>query len=137
MKYLLDTNTCIALLRDSSANVARRFQIAIAHDNTVAISSLVACELWYGVYKSARHEENSGILLRFLRGPIQVIRFDEEDARSAGGIRAELARAGRTIGSYDALIAGQCLCKNLTVVTSNLAEFRRVKGLHSEDWATA
>lgn len=136
MRYLLDTNTCISLLRDSSVNVARKFHRATAHDNTVAISSLVACELWYGVYKSARRDENSDLLLRFLRGPVQIIRFDEEDARAAGAIRAELARTGRTIGSYDTLIAGQCLCKNLTVVTSNLSEFRRVKGLHCEAWAT-
>jgi len=134
MSYLLDTSTCIALLRDSSVNVARRFRVATAHDNTVAISSLVACELWYGVYKSARRDENSDLLLRFLRGPVEVIRFDEEDARIAAAIRAELARTGRTIGSYDTLIAGQCVSKNLTVVTSNLAEFRRVKGLHCEDW---
>ena len=136
MKYLLDTHTCIALLRDSSAKIARRFQEATLHDNTVAVSSLVACELWYGVYKSARTEENSGIVLGFLRGPIEVLRFDEDDARAAGALQAELARTGKTIGSYDTLIAGQCLCKNLTVVTSNLAEFRRVKGLHCEDWAT-
>jgi tRNA(fMet)-specific endonuclease VapC len=136
MKYLLDTNTCVALLRDRSVAVARKFQAATAHDNTVAISSLVACELWYGVYKSARQQENSDALLRFLRGPIQVIPFDEEDAHTAGAVRAELARTGKTIGSYDTLIAGQCLSKSWTVVTSNLAEFRRIKNLRCEDWAT-
>jgi tRNA(fMet)-specific endonuclease VapC len=101
----------------------------------ICISSLVLCELWYGVYKSSRPGENAAILQKFLRGPIVVLVFDEEDARVAAGIRADLARKGRTIGSYDTLIAGQCMAKNLTVVTSNLREFQRVKGLRCEDWA--
>ena len=135
MTRLLDTNTCTALLRDSSARVARNFMAAIARDGTIGISSLVICELWYGVFKSARRQENTDRLLRFLRGPLDLVPFDAEDARLAGEIRAELARTGQTIGSYDTLIAGQCLRNKLTVVTSNVAEFRRVKGLHCEDWA--
>ncbi len=135
MKCLLDTSTCIALLRDSSARVAKGFERAMTRDGVIYISSLVLCELWYGVFRSSRPEENAGKLWKFLSGPIEVVRFDEEDARFAGEIRAELARTGRTIGSYDTLIAGQCLSKDLTVVTCNLDEFQRVKGLRCEDWA--
>ncbi len=135
MKCLLDTSTCIALLRDNSEPVAKRFTRTIARDNSVYISSLVLFELWYGAYRSSRADENASTLLKFLRGPIEVLPFDDEDARSAGEIRAELARTGKIIGSYDTLIAGQCINRNLTVVTSNLSEFQRVKGLHCEDWA--
>jgi tRNA(fMet)-specific endonuclease VapC len=135
MKCLLDTNTCIALLRDNSELVARRFERAIARDGSVCVSSLVLCELWYGAYKSSRPDENASTLLKFLQGPIEIFSFDEEDARAAGAIRAELGRTGRTIGAYDTLIAGQCMNRNLAVVTSNLSEFRRVKGLRCEDWA--
>jgi tRNA(fMet)-specific endonuclease VapC len=135
MTRLLDTNTCIALLRDSSARVARNFAIAIARDGTLALSSLVVCELWYGVFKSSRKQENAMRLVKFLRGPIDIVAFDAEDARVAGEIRADLALTGKTIGSYDTLIAGQCFRHHMTVVTSNLAEFRRVKGLSCEDWA--
>ncbi len=135
MKCLLDTNTCIALLRDSSASVAKHFERTIARDGTICISSIVLCALWYGVHKSSRLQENAGNLSRFLRGPIEVVSFDEEDARVAAEIRAELARTGKTIGSYDTLIAGQCLSKDLILITSNVGEFCRVKGLHCEDWA--
>jgi len=135
MKYLLDTSICIALLRDSSEAVAKRFERAIARDGSVCVSSVVLSELWYGAYKSSRPDENVSTLRKFLRGPINVLSFDEEDARLAGEIRADLARTGKTIGSYDTLIAGQCMNKNLTVVTSNLSEFQRVKGLRCEDWA--
>jgi tRNA(fMet)-specific endonuclease VapC len=136
MKYLLDTNICIALLRESSDLVAQRFERAVARHGSVGVSSLVLCELWYGAYKSSRLSENAETLLRFLGGPVEVLRFDEEDARVAGEIRAKLARAGKTIGSYDILIAGQCVSKNLTVVTSNVSEFERVEGLHLQDWAS-
>lgn len=135
MKCLLDTSTCIALLRDNSEPVAKRFTRTIARDSSVYISSLVVFELWYGAYRSSRPDENASTLLKFLRGPIEVLPFDEEDARFAGEIRAELARTGKTIGSYDTLIAGQCMNNNLTVVTSNVSEFQRVKGLRCEDWA--
>lgn len=135
MKYLLDTSICIALLRDSSTLVARRLQQAISRRDSICISSLALCELWYGAYRSSRVEENAETLRRFLRGPVEVVRFDEEDAHAAGEIRAELARTGMTIGSYDTLIAGQGLSKGLTVVTSNLSEFQRVEGLPCQDWA--
>jgi tRNA(fMet)-specific endonuclease VapC len=135
MKCLLDTTTCIALLRDNSEPVAKRFTQTIARDNSVYLSSLVLFELWYGAYRSSRPDENASTLLKFLRGPIEVLPFADDDARSAGEIRAELARTGKTIGSYDTLIAGQCINRSLTVVTSNLSEFQRVKGLHCEDWA--
>jgi tRNA(fMet)-specific endonuclease VapC len=135
MRHLLDSSICIALLRDSSALVARRFQEAIARHGSVCISSLVLCELWYGVYKSLRPVENAETLEKFLRGPIEIMRFDDEDARLAGEIRAELERTGKTIGSYDTLIAAQCVRHDLIVVTSNVSEFERVKALRCQNWA--
>jgi tRNA(fMet)-specific endonuclease VapC len=135
MKYLLDTHICIALLRDSSEQVASHFSRAIVHGDSIALSSLVLCELWFGVYNSSRQNENAAKLRRFLEGFVEVIRFDDEDAQAAGKLRAELAKKGQTIGSYDTLIAGQCLCKQLAIVTSNTSEFSRVEGLRSVDWA--
>ena len=61
--------------------------------------------------------------------------FEDEDARSAGTIRATLEKAGRPIGAYDLLIAGQALRQKMTLVTANSKEFSRVKGLVWEDWA--
>jgi len=68
---------------------------------------------------------------------VEVLAFDNNDARAAGALRAELARKGKSLGSYDTLIAGQCLSRNLIVVTSNVAEFQRVQGLRWEDWLDA
>jgi len=135
MRYLLDTSICIALLRDSSPLVAQRFRETIDRHEFILISSVVLCELWYGAHKSSRPVENAETLQKFLRGPVEVLRFDEDDARVAGEIRAGLERAGKTIGSYDILIAAQGLSKDLTVVTSNLSDFERVESLRSQNWA--
>jgi tRNA(fMet)-specific endonuclease VapC len=66
---------------------------------------------------------------------LEVVEFDREDGRRAGEIRAALANAGTPIGPYDALIAGQLVARELTLVTANVEEFRRVGGLVVEDWS--
>lgn len=134
--YLLDTNACIALIDGTPSAVRRRFQRAIAKDATLLVSSVVAFDLWYGVAKSEHTEANTQRLLAFLAGPLEWTPFDDDDAREAGTVRAELVVAGRPIGAYDVLIAGQARRRSATLVTSNVREFERVAGLNWEDWAT-
>ena len=64
-----------------------------------------------------------------------MIDFDGADAKVAGEIRAELERAGRPIGAYDVLLAAQAMRHQLTLITANVSEFSRVKGLLWEDWS--
>lgn len=71
----------------------------------------------------------------FLAGGIEVLNFDETDARISGRIRAELASAGKLIGEYDTLIGGQCLRYGWTLVTNNISEFARIHGLDCVDWS--
>lgn len=133
--YLLDTNACIALINGTQADVRRRFQRAVARESVMLLSSIVAFELWYGVAKSRRKEGNARRLEAFLAGPLEWTLFDEDDARAAGAVRAELEAAGKPIGAYDVLLAGQARRRGATLVTSNMSEFRRVAGLKWEDWA--
>lgn len=133
--YLLDTNACIALINGTEANVRRRFQRAVARDSVILLSSVVAFELWYGVAKSQRKDGNTLRLDTFFAGPLEWTLFDEEDARAAGTIRAELEAVGKPIGAYDVLLAGQTRRHGATLVTSNAKEFTRVSGLKWEDWA--
>ena len=135
MTYLLDTNVCIALINDKPAAVRVRFQKALAAGSEVLVPAVAAFELWYGVAKSDRQEANAKRLETFLSGPLRLLPFAEEDGRTAGKIRAALETAGKPIGAYDLLIAGQALHHKLTLVTANAKEFRRVKGLLWEDWA--
>ena len=131
MKFLLDSNAVIALLRGSPALHLRLRQIAPAD---IGMSSIVAHELYYGAFKSQRRTDN---VSRIDALQFEVIAFDKEDARRAGEVRAALAGAGQGIGPYDVLIAGQALARGLTLVTHNTAEFRRVTelaGLATDDW---
>lgn len=129
MRYLLDANVVIALLNDVASKAAKRARRVKPGD--VAISAIVAHELFYGAFKSQQADRNVALVdaLRFV-----VLDFDKEDARQSGQIRALLAGKGTPIGPYDVLIAGQAIARNLTLVTHNTNEFRRVPGLRIEDW---
>jgi tRNA(fMet)-specific endonuclease VapC len=135
--YLLDTNACIALINGTEINVRRRFKRAVARENVILLSSIVAFELWYGVAKSQRKDSNTQRLETFLGGPLEWALFDEDDARAAGTVRAELETVGRPVGAYDVLLAGQARRRGATLVTSNTKEFARVQGLKWEDWAAS
>jgi tRNA(fMet)-specific endonuclease VapC len=135
--YLLDTNACIALINGTETKVRRRFQRAVARHSAILLSSVVAFELWYGVAKSQRQHSNTQRLETFFAGPFEWTMFDEDDARAAGTVRAELEGAGKPIGAYDVLLAGQARRRGATLVTSNAKEFARVAGLKWEDWAAA
>lgn len=135
MSYLLDTNACIALMNGAPATVRSRFEKAIRGDFRVYISSIVTFELWYGIAKSARIEMNTKRFEALLSSAVIALPFNNEDSRAAGSIRATLEAAGRPIGAYDYLIAGQAMARQLTLVTANVSEFSRVKGLSWQDWA--
>jgi len=129
MRYLLDANAVIGLLKDAGSKLARRARRERPAD--IAISAIVAHELFYGAFKSRRAAQNSALIdsLQFA-----VIELDKEDARRAGEVRALLAAKGTPIGPYDGLIAGQAIARNLILVTHNTVEFGRVPGLRVEDW---
>lgn len=128
MKFLLDSNSVIALLKGHAGFLAR---IRQHRPQDFAISSIVAHELFYGAYKGRRIAEN---LARIEALQFEVLDFDREDARHAGELRARLAGSGTPIGPYDVLIAGQAIARGLTLVTHNVREFRRVRTLQVEDW---
>jgi tRNA(fMet)-specific endonuclease VapC len=135
--YLLDTDACIAVIKGTEVNVRRRLKRAVARDSVILLSSIVAFELWYGVAKSQRKDSNTQRLETFLGGPLEWALFDEDDARAAGTVRAELEAVGRPVGAYDVLLAGQARRRGATLVTSNTKEFARVQGLKWEDWAAS
>jgi tRNA(fMet)-specific endonuclease VapC len=137
LKYLLDTNVCIALINRRPASVRTHFDRKLAQGSQVYISSVVVFELWYGVSKSQRPELNAHLLVGFLSGPVEQLAFDAEDARSAGELRAELEATGKPVGDYDLLIAGQALRHKMILVTASAREFGRIKKLSWEDWSKA
>jgi tRNA(fMet)-specific endonuclease VapC len=129
MRYLLDANAVIGLLNNTASKLARRARREKPGD--LAISAIVAHELFYGAFKSQRTDRNVALVdaLQFV-----VLEFDKEDARQAGWVRAFLADKGTPIGPYDVLIAGQAMARNMILVTHDSREFRRVPKLRIEDW---
>lgn len=131
IRTLLDTNAVIALVGRRSPELLAR--VEAAEPGSLAISAIVAHELWYGAYRSQKVAFNLETL-RLLFLDLPILDIDPEDARVAGEIRAELARAGTPIGPYDVLIAGQAKARGFTLVTNNTGEFCRVVGLKLDDW---
>lgn len=131
MRYMLDTNICIYIIKRFPLEVYKRFETLRVGD--VGISSITFCELQFGVFKSANPEKNQQALTEFL-GPIDVVDFPSGAAPLYGDIRAKLQRAGTSIGNYDLLIAAHALYAGVTLVTNNVREFERVPDLRIENW---
>ncbi len=130
MRYLLDSNICIAWLKGHDLVVERLIAVG---KNQVCLCSPVKAELWFGVCKSQRKTENQTNLRQLFR-QLSSLPFDDQAALFFGDIRAHLARQGTPIGPYDLQIAAIALAHELTLVTHNTREFARVPGLQLEDW---
>jgi tRNA(fMet)-specific endonuclease VapC len=130
LRFLLDTNLCIRVLRDRPPSLRERFN---READALAISTFVLTELLHGAAKSARPEASRREVENFA-SRLEVLSYDASAAHHAADIRATLERQGRSIGGYDVLIAGHARSRALIVVTGNRAEFGRVEGLRCEDW---
>ena len=131
MRYLLDTNICIYLIKKKPLQVLERLRtLAIAE---VGISAITLAELEFGVAKSSRPEQNTEALQAFV-APLEILPFDDRAACRYGAIRAYLESQGQPIGSLDMLIAAHADSLSLTLVTNNLREFRKVPRLSVESW---
>lgn len=131
MRYLLDTNTCIYIIKRSPPHVYARFKLLRVGD--IGVSAITYCELQLGVANSSKPDANQLALTEFL-GPLDVLDFPSAAATVFGDIRAHLQRAGTPIGIYDLLIAAHALQQGLTLVTNNTKEFQRVPHLKIENW---
>ncbi len=131
LRYMLDTNLCIRVLRERPASLRDRFNLEA---DGLCISTIVLTELLHGAAKSARPDHNRREVENFA-ARLDVLTFDRDAAGHAADIRAALERDSQVIGGYDVLIAGHARSRGLIIVTGNLREFRRVAGLRCEDWS--
>ena len=131
MKYMLDTNICIYLIKKKPDSILSRLKAVISEG--VSISTITLAELEHGVALSVYPEKNADALTQFL-SIIDILPFDARAASQYGLIRADLQRKGMLIGQMDMLIAAHAMTNGYTVVTNNVREFARVDGLFIEDW---
>ena len=131
MKYMLDTNICVHIIKKKPPQVLEKF-LAL-NPNEICVSSITHAELEFGVCKSNNSAKNRMALMIFLAG-IKIFPFDEKAATEYGDIRATLEKRGTPVGANDLLIAAHARSLKLTLVTNNLKEFERVDGLQVENW---
>ncbi len=131
MKLMLDTNTCIALIKRKPAHTLQQFNQYLVGE--IGISAVTLAELRFGVAKSQHQESNQLALDEFIL-PLEIAAFDEEVTAVYGVLRATLEKQGTPIGSLDTMIAAHALSLGAILVTNNTQEFERVAGLTVIDW---
>jgi tRNA(fMet)-specific endonuclease VapC len=132
MTHLLDTDTCIGVLRQRPGMVERLSQLS---PTDCAVSMITVYELFCGVEKARDAAAERRKVERFVSTIVELT-FDRAAAESAARIRADLQRQGQLIGPYDLLIAGQAVANNVILVTHNIHEFQRINGLKLESWVS-
>ena len=133
MRYMLDTNILVYVLNAQPRHEAVLDRLDRVEPQDIAVSSITLAELSYGIEKSQRRDANRRALHRVLHA-LNVLPFDAKAAETYGAMRAAIEAAGKPIGPLDTLIAAHAFALGLTLVTSNLREFSRVRGLRVEDW---
>ena len=131
LRYMLDTDICIYVIKDRPSELRERFNRQSQH---LCMSAVTHAELVYGAEKSAHVERNLDVVENFA-ARMPVLPFDEKAATHYGEIRASLERKGEPIGPHDLMIAGHARSESLTLVTNNTREFERVDGLRIENWS--
>ena len=131
MLYILDTDTCSYIIRNRPEHIKKKLE-EIEKKHTIGLSSVVVSELFYGAYK-----KGSQRLIRLVESFVDYFEIYDYDLKAAveyGRLRAELDRKGITIGAYDLQIAAHAISLNAVLVTNNLREFKKIKGLKAESW---
>lgn len=129
--FLIDTNICIYIMNNHPPEIIQKFRdIGVGN---ICISSITVSELQYGVYKSNQLKKNIKRLEEFL-SPFEILAYDENASIYYGKIRSRLEKQGNVIGPLDMLIAAHALSENLTLITNNEKEFKRVKSLKVKNW---
>jgi len=128
---LLDTNTCIYFLNRASEKIVKQFKEL--SPSQIKLPSITVAELYYGAEKSKFKAKNRERVKRFV-STFEIVSFDEKACTAYAKIRHSLERSGTPVGPMDLLIASIGLAYNFTVVTNNIKEFKRVKGLKLQNW---
>ena len=131
MRYMLDTNICIYLIKNQPETVLENLRTKVQYG--LAISAITLAELAKGVESSTYPEKNTVALNQFLT-IVNILPFDDEAAMEYGKICASLRRKGTPIGPLDTLIAAHAKSQGLVIVTNNTREFERVEDLELENW---
>jgi len=130
IKYMLDTNICIYVIKRKPLDALVKFN---QNAGSICMSSITMAELYHGVEKSEQQSKNLKVVDDFI-SRLDVISYSEKAAAHYGNIRADLERKGTIIGINDLHIAAHARSEALVLVSNNLKEFERVDGLRLCNW---
>jgi tRNA(fMet)-specific endonuclease VapC len=130
-EYMLDTDTCAFILRKSSAVLLNRIQSIPLRQQCMSV--VTWAELLYGVQVSSMKKENREAVDLLVRH-VNVLEWPIKAAIHYADIRSDLKMKGQQIGANDLLIAAHARCRGAVIVTNNVKDFGRVKGLTLENW---
>lgn len=126
---LLDTDTCIAILRGDAGVIERRAATA----EEVATTWITAAELYYGAARSIATERNRALVTSFL-ATLPVYGLEQASVQIFGESKALLERQGRRLADADLFIGAIAIVRQATVVTGNRRHYERIPGVAVEDW---
>ena len=129
LRYMLDTNICIYVIKNRPEGLRERFNRLA---DQLCISAVTLAEIIYGAEKSARQIENIKVVEQFA-ARLDVLPFGERAATHYGQIRADLERAGHPVGLHDMMIGGHARSEGLTLVSNNVREFQHIEGLRIDN----
>lgn len=130
-QFMLDTDTCAFILRKTSPALSQKIQTVPLSDQCMSVVTLA--ELLYGVSLSSKKRANREAVDLLVRH-VRVLELSREAAEHYGDIRAELKKKGQMIGANDLIIAAHARSLGAVIVTNNVKDFGRVKGLAHENW---
>jgi tRNA(fMet)-specific endonuclease VapC len=134
MKWMLDTDTCIAIIKGKPPSVLKKLRGKSV--GQVGISSITLGELAFGAAKSGRRDESRAALAEFLLA-LELASFDSDAASSYGQVRESLEKRGTPIGPLDTLIGAHAVALDVVLVTHNTREFGQLDTLRLEDWTSS
>ncbi|MBF0266476.1 MAG: type II toxin-antitoxin system VapC family toxin [Gammaproteobacteria bacterium] len=130
IKYMLDTNICIYVIKKRPIDALQKFN---EHAGHICISSITLAELIHGAEKSSYVEKNMSHVEDFI-SRLEVLEYGNKAALHYGQIRANLEKKGQIIGINDLHIAAHARSEGLILVSNNLREFERVEALQTDNW---
>lgn len=134
--YMLDTNICSFIMRERPPAVLERLQGAVESQNRIVISVITYYEMLLGTIGKNASPRHAALVDAFIARLSAILPWERSAAEEAMRIRKELAETGTPIGGNDTMIAGHAVAAECVLITNNMREFSRVKGLRAEDWAS-
>lgn len=134
MVYMFDINICSFIMRERPPALLERLQAAVEQQHRIVISVITYYEMLLGTIGRNASPRHITLVEAFTARLSTILPWERAAAEEAVRIGKDLTAKGTPIGRNDTMIAGHAIAADCVLVTNNMREFKRVKGLSVEDW---